>query len=90
MILKEVSNSLIQGIGVRLLPHRFKFDGRKKYFKRETQKAVQIFDLIFTKKKEGIYVEPTIRIKINSIEDIYHQVAMKDPSYFEGTTTILN
>lgn len=89
-MLKEVSDLLIQGISVRLLPHGFQFDGRKKYFKRETQEAVQIFDLMFTKKKDGIYVEPTIRIKIKSIEDIYHQVAMKDPSYFEGTKTLGN
>jgi hypothetical protein len=87
---KDVADALLKGISIPLSKHGFEFDGRKKYFRRETSEAIQIFNLLFTKKKEGIYVEPTIRIKIKSIEAVYHKVASKDPEYFDGTKTLGN
>lgn len=91
MNVRDISKRLLQGINVRVIQNGFYLNSKDKSFRRETENGfIQIFDLLFTKKTEGIYVEPTIRLKSKHIEDIYHQVAKKEPKYFDGTKTLGN
>ena len=88
--LRSATNILLTGIEEKISKYGFLYKKKDKSFKREIDGFTQIFDLIFTKKREGIYVEPTIRLKSKAIENIYHLVSKKDPKYFEGTKVLGN
>ena len=91
MHINEVKRKLLEGVGEIISPYGFKFNLKDKSFRKETDNGfIQIFDLIFTKKTDGIYVEPTLRLKSHRIEEIYHKVAKKNSKYFEGTKTLGN
>ena len=91
MQIESTSRKLLEGIEKEISKHSFKLIKRDKCFKRIVdQNIVQIFTILFTRKEDGISVAPAIHIKIKPIEDIYHQVAVKDHQYFDGTFTLGN
>ena len=90
MNIREVSQKLSTGVGIKLEKYGFIYLKKDKTFRREFEGFIQIFDLLYTKKPEGIYVEPTIRLKSKNIEDTYHRVTKKESKYFDGTKTLGN
>lgn len=90
MIYKIATKKLLIEIERGISKYGFILNKKDQSFRREVDGFIQIFDIIFTKKLEGIYVQPTIRLKSKQIEAIYHRVAKKDPEYFDGTKTLGN
>jgi hypothetical protein len=90
LTIQYTSNFLIKGIEKNISIYGFRFNKAEKYFIRKCNNDKQIFDILFYKMKEGIYVEPVVSIKIKQIEDIYHKICLKDPKFFNATRTLTN
>ena len=90
MNVKDVRDRILEGVFLNVSQCGFKINKRDKHFERSYNGFHQIFDLLFQKSKDGIYIEPVLQIKSKEIEDIYHKVSKKEPKYHSGTVTLGN
>lgn len=90
MLIKVVSNLLLEGIGNNISSYGFKFNKSKKLFERNQGGFIHIIDFIFLKEDAGIFIEPLIKIKCLEIEAIYHKVTTKESKYNDATITLGN
>lgn len=68
---KEVANTILDGIKPSFEKYGFVLNKSKREFKRSITDCVQIFDMVFDKESNYITARPEVRIKILSIEKIY-------------------
>jgi hypothetical protein len=90
MLIKDVSKKIINGIKEPISELGFNLNKSKREFKRKKGDCEQIFQLLFYKEGGSILIRPVVRIKIKSIEDVYHKVSKKKAEYNDATTTLGN
>lgn len=90
MKLAEVREILIGRLEKDLKEDLFFWSKNKLYFIKKDQSKTQIIDFLFAGKGTSIQVEPTIRVKINEIEEFYKPYFTRDFQYFESVQTIGN
>jgi hypothetical protein len=91
MLIKNITKSIIDGIGKTLSDYGFDYSKRNKKFIKSKGNVQQIFELLFYKENAiSILVEPWVKIKIKPIEDIYHMVSSKDAKYNDSAITLGN
>jgi len=90
MKIKVVTQLLLKDLTQGLKEYGFEYIKSDKTFRRNILGFIQIFDLIFSKKNNNIFVEPTIRLKSLEIEKVYHNISRKESKYFDGTKTLGN
>jgi hypothetical protein len=88
MIVKEASNKIFQMIKDEISKYRFRLNKTKMEFKRVENNCEQIFQLIFYKQDDAVFIRPLVRIKVKAIEDTYHKISKKHEQFNEDTTTL--
>lgn len=78
MKIKDVFNSIVNGINPFLIEQNFICNKNKQEFKRSHNNIIQIIRFLFHKKENKIYLKLEIIIKLLDIEHIYQSVTNID------------
>jgi len=86
--IQQVAPELLERLDAHITQYGFKLNRGKRTFRRKIGGVTQLLEFLFYTDERGVLIEPIIRIKIEQLESVYHQICTKKKEYFEATTTL--
>lgn len=83
-----LKRELFSSVGEALARYAFRVNVKKDSFLRAHDGVVEIFQLVCLDGKPGLRVQPNVAVRINLVEDIFHQTTGFEPKYQKDTPTI--
>lgn len=87
---KQLKRGLVDAIGVQLISDGFALNAAKDFFIRRHNGTTDQFQLVFLDPydRPGWRIQPYMGLRIERVEDIFHQTSRWDPKYQKDTPTI--
>jgi hypothetical protein len=85
---RELRNSLLDLLALKLKPSGFVLNKAQAEFTNRLKDGWEKFHLIFLVRSEGWEINPGVLIRKNVVEDIYHKASYFEAKYHKTTPTI--
>jgi hypothetical protein len=85
---KQLPSLVLEALEPSLAPLGFKLAKGKKWFVRRSPGRTETFQVVVLNDKQGFRVSPSVGVRFDDVEDIFHRTSGYEPEYQKDTATV--